>query len=310
MKKLLAILFFIFELCLVQAQTNLVPNPSFEDTFACPPGANSLSFTKYWLNPTASTPDFYHSCSLNSGVPTNPFGYQYAHSGNAYAGIVCKESAKNSREYIQIGLIDKLLADKSMYRINKIDVLFTNSSFFENTFFTISQIPQIRVYSNSFYSDTLNWMEIKAVYTAIGDEQFITIGNFDDDDHTGIDSINGNFASLAYYYIDDVSVTLCDTCKDVDTTKSNNLFVPDAFSPNGDGVNDKLFVRGNNIKELYFAVYDRWGEKVFESTDKNNAWDGTYKGNTLNGAVFVYYCFGKYNDGAEFKQKGDVTLIR
>ena len=86
--------------------------------------------------------------------------------------------------------------------------------------------------------------------------------------------------------------------------------IPNIFTPNGDGNNDKLFVRGNNIKELYFAVYDRWGEKVFETTDKNYGWDGSYKGNNLNGNVFVYYCYGKYNDGLEFKQKGDVTLVR
>ena len=90
----------------------------------------------------------------------------------------------------------------------------------------------------------------------------------------------------------------------------NTLFVPDVFSPNGDGKNDVLFVRGSNISEVNFAVYDRWGERVFETRDKNFGWDGTYKGKELSGAVFVYYCIGKYNDGSEFKVKGDVTLVR
>ena len=90
----------------------------------------------------------------------------------------------------------------------------------------------------------------------------------------------------------------------------NTLFVPDVFSPNGDGKNDVLFVRGSNIAEVNFAVYDRWGERVFETRDKNFGWDGTYKGKELSGAVFVYYCIGKYNDGSEFKVKGDVSLVR
>lgn len=93
-------------------------------------------------------------------------------------------------------------------------------------------------------------------------------------------------------------------------TVQQNIFIPDIFSPNGDGNNDKFFVRGNNIKEVYFAIYDRWGEKIFETTDKNTGWDGTYKGNRLSTAVFVYYCYGKYSDGTDFKQKGDVTLVR
>jgi hypothetical protein len=48
-----------------------------------------------------------------------------------------------------------------------------------------------------------------------------------------------------------------------------SLFIPNTFSPNGDGKNDKLIVRGNYIAQMYFAVYNRWGEKVFETSDKN-----------------------------------------
>ncbi len=55
-----------------------------------------------------------------------------------------------------------------------------------------------------------------------------------------------------------------------------------------------------SINVLNSPLYNRWGEKVFETTDKNYGWDGTYKGNNLNGALFVYYCYGKYNDGLEF----------
>ncbi len=88
------------------------------------------------------------------------------------------------------------------------------------------------------------------------------------------------------------------------------IYIPNIFSPNGDGKNDILYVRGKGIKTLYFAIYDRWGEKVFETTDLNNGWDGTFKGKPLNKAVFVYYVKATFVDNSEVEQKGDITLIR
>jgi gliding motility-associated-like protein len=92
--------------------------------------------------------------------------------------------------------------------------------------------------------------------------------------------------------------------------ESSNIFVPNAFSPNNDGKNDKLFVRGNFIKELYFAVYDRWGQRVFETRDMNTGWDGTYKGTKMDPAVFGWYVEGVCDGGEKFFRKGNVTLLR
>jgi len=88
------------------------------------------------------------------------------------------------------------------------------------------------------------------------------------------------------------------------------LFVAEAFSPNGDGSNDVLFVRGNGVVELDFFVYNRWGEKVFESHNVNYGWDGTFKGKLLNSEVFVYYVHAVSRQGVEIEMKGDVSLIR
>ncbi|MCO6500827.1 MAG: SBBP repeat-containing protein [Vicingus serpentipes] len=88
------------------------------------------------------------------------------------------------------------------------------------------------------------------------------------------------------------------------------IYVPNIFSPNGDGNNDVLYVRGKGIRDFNFVVYDRWGEKVFETTDLNKGWNGVFRGEPMNKAVFVYYLQGTFVDGSEFNQKGDVTLIR
>jgi gliding motility-associated-like protein len=93
----------------------------------------------------------------------------------------------------------------------------------------------------------------------------------------------------------------------------DQLFVPDAFSPNGDTKNDELGIYFPNlscIKEFKLIVYDRWGEKVYESTNVTATWDGTYKGKTMNSAVFVYYMKVSFITGNEVIRKGNVSLIR
>ena len=90
----------------------------------------------------------------------------------------------------------------------------------------------------------------------------------------------------------------------------NVIFVPNIFSPNGDDFNDILYVRGQGVAELNFFIYDRWGEKVFETTTLDKGWDGTFRGKKMNNAVFVYYLQVTFIDGSEVTQKGDITLVR
>ena len=75
-------------------------------------------------------------------------------------------------------------------------------------------------------------------------------------------------------------------------------------------MNDDLFVRGNGIDELYFAVFNRWGEKVFETEDKDIGWDGTFRGKELSADVFGYLLEVRCFNGQTFFKKGNITLIR
>ncbi len=87
-------------------------------------------------------------------------------------------------------------------------------------------------------------------------------------------------------------------------------FVPNAFSPNGDLNNDKLFVMGGCISQMQFYIYDRWGEKIFEASNAKEGWDGTYKGEKLNTAVFAYYLQATLTNGKVVTKKGNISLIR
>lgn len=95
-----------------------------------------------------------------------------------------------------------------------------------------------------------------------------------------------------------------------DNCESSDVFIPNTFTPNGDGSNDIMFARGYKISEIYFAIYNRWGEMVFETTDKNVGWDGTYKGRPADVGVFGYYIKFKCYNGLESFKKGNITLIR
>ncbi len=93
------------------------------------------------------------------------------------------------------------------------------------------------------------------------------------------------------------------------------IFVPSAFTPNGDGYNDLLRVRGNEqadgfFEDFYFVIYNRWGQRLFETTDPHQGWDGTFKGQPLEPDVFGYYLEVKCYDGETFFKKGNVSLLR
>ncbi|GEM_PF-935957 len=88
------------------------------------------------------------------------------------------------------------------------------------------------------------------------------------------------------------------------------IFIPTAFTPNGDGYNDVLYVRGYNIESLSFQVYNRWGQKLFETTNPNEGWDGTFQGQQLPPDTYGYYVKAQCYNGGMFFKKGNVTLIR
>ena len=67
---------------------------------------------------------------------------------------------------------------------------------------------------------------------------------------------------------------------------------------------------GKGIKSFEFFIYNRWGQKVFESTNIDNGWDGNFNGKPMNTGVFIYIVTVKFYDGNEVMEKGNVTLIR
>ncbi len=273
MKNLQFVIFFlVFNYCTAQ---NLVPNFSFEQYDTCVNGYGQIYLAVPWFQPNiccgpGGSSDFFAKCTNNPniGVPDNSTGFQNAKNGVAYAGIgVSFYGFNDGREYLEARLKSPLIggkkycvhfyvskADKAFDGIDVIGAYFSVDTLLYNdvTFFYLPYQPQVVNAPNNIITDTVNWVLISGEFIANGSEKFITIGNFFPDSLTNHDTTAG----AAYYYIDDVSVMLCDdTCKETPpvakfnysdtglTAKFNNLST--ATSNNwlwyfGDGTSDTL----------------------------------------------------------------------
>jgi len=91
----------------------------------------------------------------------------------------------------------------------------------------------------------------------------------------------------------------------------SDLFVPKAWTPNGDGHNDKLFPLTVHIKQLYyFRIFDRWGQLMFETTELGKGWDGVFKGKPQVMDVYTWTVEAIGEDGRHFKRSGNSVLLR
>jgi len=89
-----------------------------------------------------------------------------------------------------------------------------------------------------------------------------------------------------------------------------SYYLPNAFSPNGDGYNDVFRVRSYCIKTFLLDVFNRWGQKVFETSDANLGWDGKFNGVDCDSGVYIYYLKIEMNSGDQVAKKGNITLLR
>jgi gliding motility-associated-like protein len=104
----------------------------------------------------------------------------------------------------------------------------------------------------------------------------------------------------------------------VDLDRNRNIYIPNVFSPNGDGINDKFKVfSGIGISNINFIrLYDRWGGKLFEETnllpdpDGTPGWDGNFRGEAMKPGVYLYLVEVEFLDGQVLLYRGDVTLLR
>lgn len=208
------------------AQINLVPNPSFEDTIPCTSGSIGTSLAATGWSAIYGSPDYYNSvyastCGYNvSGLPTSSnWGSQMPLDGNAYVGYstYCNPGicGPNNREAIQAQLTSAFITNKK-YLISFFVNLASNCDYATDDigvyFSASSSIPfpapaQFYNPSGNFIIDTVNWTLISGVIIATGGEQYINIGNFKNDASTTVTPNNPpSWSPTTYYFTDMVSV--------------------------------------------------------------------------------------------------------
>lgn len=105
------------------------------------------------------------------------------------------------------------------------------------------------------------------------------------------------------------SDTVCIRCTDI-SCGDPDYHIPNAFTPNNDGVNDVVDFSSSILTEIHVAIFNRWGQCVYESSDLNDCrWDGTYRNNACLPGVYTYTCRIRCHNGIENELKGDITLL-
>jgi outer membrane protein OmpA-like peptidoglycan-associated protein len=221
------LLLFLIGIHPLQGQ-NLVINPSFEEKEFCPSDFTMQVMTslKYWKQVGDGTPDYFHSCSKRVGVPNNIFGVQTARTGEAYVGMgTFLNNNGRYREYLFSKLTRPLKAGE-MVCISLFYSAAENCQFVHDGFgvalskFILSQpgTKPIKVKEQAMSNPKLNmldetngWSELSMNYIAEGGEQFITIGNFNEDNELKLirrtqDPKVPAYKEYSYIFIDDVSV--------------------------------------------------------------------------------------------------------
>lgn len=250
MVKNLAFLLALILPFFVKAQ-NLVPNPGFEVKNNCPNNIGSIDFSPTyssfptvdgWISPMQSgSPDYFNSCAaVSSGVhvPEATFGYQYAHTGDAFTGIIAWQATVDNghwkddfREYIQCKLLAPMIAgqrycvsfyasptvspafpDFNYVSLDQVGLHFSDAQIVQTTGGSMTLPYSVVNTPGNYILDTGGWVKINAIYTAIGGEEWMTVGVFN---NGGVPNFiqaspipaNPGFSTYrSYMYFDDFSV--------------------------------------------------------------------------------------------------------
>lgn len=263
-KKTLSAIAFLLLFCNKMDGQNLVLNPGFESFITCPGfGQFSNVFISNWNKPSIASSDYYHyNCAgINPTV-------QAPRSGEAYAGIIAYNFGTEYREYVTGTLSSPLVAgqtykvefyvslnDGYIQAITELGAYLspTAPGPFSNVLH-INVIPQIENNTISI-TDTSVWKKISGQFVATGGEQFITIGNFHNDTTTTITQPGTSGSYGAYYFVDDVSVTLDSTTSisAIEKYDDPKMFLADGNFliiqiPNSSQFNSPTILQGYDMK--------------------------------------------------------------
>ncbi|MEO8150835.1 MAG: T9SS type A sorting domain-containing protein [Bacteroidia bacterium] len=274
MKKYFPVILFLLIFKTDAQAQNLVMNAGLENYITCPGfGQFSNAYIINWSKPTYGSTDYYnYNCPLILPLAQAP------NTGDAYFGIIAYNFGTEYREYATAQLTSPLTAgwhykvefyvslnDGYIQAVNEIGAYFSNTSPgpYSNSLH-IPVTPQVQN-TTGVLGDTAAWMLVSEIFTATGGEQYITIGNFNDDFSTTITQVGSIGSYGAYYFIDDVSVT--ETIEGIDENNAANVSV----IPNPSGGIFMVDLKDDAGKNFEFKVFNHLGERIlnFNSSSTN-----------------------------------------
>jgi len=128
--------------------------------------------------------------------------------------------------------------------------------------------------------------------------------------NTAISNPVANPTATTVYKLNVISTDNCIASKNITVTVFSDIYIPNSFSPNGDGINDIFRIPpGPSFTLQYFLIYDRYGNEIFRTTDINKGWDGTYKGAKSPNGTYTYLIKG-YESKRQILLNGTVLIVR
>lgn len=326
-------------------------NESFEEYSSLPTNTGQFSRAIGWSNAasTYATPDYYHYLANESAdIPQTPMGIVNAPDGNAVMGFCATgESGTNFREYISTQFTEPLEVGKTYtfaFRISngaktevatsglgtsKLGAHFSVDPIVQSGTDPVHLIPTFRIDTVVY---TASWHHIIYTFTPTQPFNYLTMGVFFDDEDITIEEKEGPNALFAYYFVDDFYLRLVpenydpthpSPGKNDGTNVSNNpvlteapapFFVPNSFTPNGDGKNDVFKPVPGTTSDWQLNIYSHWGEKLFSTDDESIGWDGIFNGvNAANGCYVWEVLYQVYDDEQGLiskSERGIFQLIR
>jgi len=166
------------------------------------------------------------------------------------------------------------------------------------------------VNSVTFAWDAVNLANPAAYMVSVGGGAFIPANGLPNLTHTVTGLRPTDTVSIRVMAVGNASCQTSTSAAVTGQTLPDQIFIPNSFSPNGDGLNDRLMVYGYVIRDMQFTIFNQWGEKIFESRDQNTGWDGTHKGKGQPSGVYIYVAKFTLRDGSTIERKGTINLVR
>jgi gliding motility-associated-like protein len=295
---------------------------SYSDTLTAANGCDSVITLNLTINDTFLSVENITEC----GSYTTASGITYSQSG-IFSDTLVSANGCDSILTLNLTIESAIQSQESLSSCGPYTAadgsVFSQNATFTSTYLASNGCDSIVTYNLSVLPVPSTSLSLSDISIEPGDsvQIFVTGGDsyqWSPPDGLSCANCPNPIASPQTTTIFVVNTTNTDGCSTSDSIqikvdiRCDEFFIPDIFTPNAEGpsANEKLCAFSNCVRLFSFIIYNRWGEQVFEASDINNCWDGTYKGKEAQSGLYAYKLYLEKTDGEILNKSGLITLIR